>query len=274
VVAPFDDPAWKQQMIQTHLKSGLSTDDSQIASIRSIASRFLEDAPLMGATAIALWMAGRAQLRVMYPVVLWLITSILVLSQANPLWGHHRVMFSIPAAILCASAVRGVMRRLADDPGVHVSRHRKILIGAVGVAVIWGAGNLMFSLVTLGRVSDDTMSAETIAELRARKDHVRWVVSDDPHLVHSAGMVVVPESAVISLKRLQKDLSEQRLLEIIEQYPADLLLFARHRYSREFERTIALGYDLVLRRNDGRIKLFARKPSPTATTRSDEETPR
>jgi hypothetical protein len=110
---PFGEPGWQQQLIRTHLRTGLATDDSQLEALRSISSRLFEDAPLMLATVVTVWLAGwRVGWRCL-PMAVWFVTSLLVLSQANPVWGHHRVMFSIPAAVAAGVAANHLLRRRA-----------------------------------------------------------------------------------------------------------------------------------------------------------------
>jgi len=260
-IAPFEYQSWQHQLILTHLKSGLATDDTQMASLRSILMRFLEDGPLMLAFFSTMILAGKDNFRRLLPMVLWMATSILVLSQANPLWGHHRVMFSIPAAVMTAVATAAIfnLQNRADNPlGALRNKSQQIARVMLTIALGYGAASLVYALTTLGRTREDLLDAEVLAELAKRKSQTLWVISDDPHIVHKAGLLVPPETAVLSLKRLQRDFTEERLGQIIEAYKPQMLLLARHSYTQAFLDGVTVGYRLVLKKNKERVRLFER----------------
>jgi hypothetical protein len=262
-ISPWRDPAWQQQLIRTHMKTGLPTDDSQYDSLRSIVMRFLEDAPLMIAFFTTILLAGREHFRRSLPMVVWMATSIIVLSQANPLWGHHRVMFSIPAAIITATATLAILDRINLSPNPSQAQRRDGWITKIvlTIALGYGSASLIYSFVRLGREREDTMDAEVLAELKKRSSQSQWVLSDDPHIVHAAGMLTPPETAVLSLKRLQRELTEERLGEISNAYQPKLLLFARHEWDAKFPGMldrITAGCQIVLRKNKDRVRMFER----------------
>jgi hypothetical protein len=261
-LAPFHEPVWKQQLLVTHMKTGLPTDDSQLASLRSIASRFLEDGPLMLAAGVCVFLAGREAARRALPAIVWLASSVVVLSQANPLWGHHRVMFSIPAAMIAAVAF-GIVWSDAER------RKRQIATIAVGIALSWGAVQLAFAVATLGRGDDahDPQILSRLREIAAQNDSTEptWVISDDPHVVRAAGMLVPPEVAVLSLKRLQRDLSEDALAAVVQKYRPVAILLARHNYSDTFASRVAVGYEPAFAGKNGRVRLFRRRDGESTT---------
>jgi hypothetical protein len=265
LIGPWREPAWKQQLVTTHLKTGLSTDDTQADALRSIVMRFLEDAPLMLATFVAIAVMGHAGFRRCAPQLVWMGCSVAVLSQANPLWGHHRVMFSIPASMIAGICLHQV---IVSRGGV-----RKVLRGdwsarcalvAAGLALGNGAAQVGVSAFTLGRGDDthDALVVQRLREINAR-GNVRWIISDDPHIVRAAGLLVPPETAVLSLKRLQRDLTEERFAEIIASYRPPAILLARHTYRDAFVARITEGFQETLSRKKGRIRLFERSDATT-----------
>jgi len=266
LLAPLGEPGWRQQLLQPHLKTARPTDDTIYDSLRSVVMRFLEDAPLMLACLSTMLLAGRDAVRRATPMLLWIATSVVVLSQANPLWGHHRVMFSIPAAVMTAVAATAILRRGTSPPLAPASNRvssRRIVSVALAIALGYGLASLLYSAATLGRGREGTMDAEVLGRLTALQPRTKWVLSDDPHLVHAAGMRVPPETAVLSLKRLQRDLTEEQLSEVISRYQPKLVLLARHEWDAEFPGAInrlTADYMLVLTKRQGRVVLFELLP--------------
>ena len=264
LIGPWREPAWQQQLVTTHLRTGLPTDDTQAQALRSLFMRFIEDAPLMLAAGLSLWAGGWAVAARCLPAGIWLISSVLVLSQANPLWGHHRVMFSIPAAMIAGAALCGLIDRWkARGRLALLPVPDRLAVGAMVLAFVWGAGQVVGSLFTLGRGSD-RHDPELLARLKeiARERPAGWVISDDPHVVRAAGLLVPPEVAVLSLKRLQRDLTEDRFVEIIGHYRPPAIVLARHAYSDTFIARATEGYQQVLSKKRGRVRCFVRLQTP------------
>lgn len=260
-VGPFREAGWQQQLVRTHVKTGLATDDTQLQALKSVLMRFVEDAPLMLAMAGSLYAAGRATARRCLPAITWIVTSVIVLSQANPLWGHHRVMFSIPAAMIAGVCLAEVWSRYRA--AARADRPARLALGLAALAFAYGLAQVGGSLAGLGR-GDDTNDPEIVERLRRDRDRIRWVISDDPHLVHTAGLIVPPETAVLSLKRLQRDLTEERFAQIIDRYRPEVILLARHTYTPEFVERVTRGYTLAVSKKKDRVRLFDRVTPATA----------
>jgi hypothetical protein len=266
LAGPFREPGWQQQLVRTHVKTGLATDDTQLQALRSVLMRFIEDAPLMLAMAAGLYAAGRATARRCLPALAWIIASVIVLSQANPLWGHHRVMFSIPAAMIAGACLAEVWSRSRAAPRRDMPTG--LAFASAGLAFAYGLAQVTGSIIGLGR-GDDTNDAEIVDRLRRDRDRIRWVISDDPHIVHAAGLVVPPETAVLSLKRLQRDLTEDRFAQIIDRYQPEVIILARHTYTPEFVQRVTRGYELVISKKKDRVRMFERTlPTTTAPSAS------
>lgn len=262
-LAPWRSPGWQQQLVETHMKSGLPTDDTQLDALRSVLMRFIEDGPLSVACICLCVLAGMSSFRKSWPALLWLLGSVLLLSQANPLRGHHRVLFSIPMAMLASTAAVELMRQFADP------RKRAATIALLALPMVVGLiVHVGFGVATLGRVRDTQMDADLIAELKRRAEgfaQPRWVISDDPHIVHAAGLLVPPETAVMSDKWIQRPTTRDRMPALVKKYQPVLMLFARHDYQdryRDFLKSATAGYELVLSANKDRTRLYQRPAQP------------
>jgi hypothetical protein len=121
--------------------------------------------------------------------------------------------------------------------------------------------------LTLGRASEDRHDPDVLATLRhfAAKDGpdgaaAKWVLSDDPHVVHAAGLLVPPETAVLSLKRLHRDLTDAVLLDVIARRRPGLIVLIRHVWPAETVAHLTAGYRIILNERDGRLRVFECAP--------------
>lgn len=260
LAGPFREPAWKTQLVDVHMtRLALEGHDA----IRSILARFGEDAPLLLSTIGLAILAGREGWSRSWPAAVWLVTSVVALSQANPVWGHHRVMLVTPLAIWAGASFGVLLPRLAaavkfrDLPPRWLSH---ATIGAIFVALAFGLGVRSHDLVTSGRLQDEQFDPRIYATLRDKTRPGDTLMTDDPHIAVVLGLRVPPDTAVWSFKREAQGLmSMEALLASRDRYKPNAILLARKPFPDalpdDWEAQLTVGYELALRRAHRRLYL-------------------
>lgn len=242
--------AWRDQLIAPHVNSrAISLTDNLVALL----SRLAEDLPVTAAAIVGLILAGPAARRAAFPAVLWVITSLIVLANAKPLWTHHRIMLTIPLAMITGIC----LARFARDSNLFNPFK-------IAVAIIVVAGLVRTSAVMIQRridSKDRTLDA-FYQQLQDQSPRPRWIVSDDPHPVYAAGLVVPPEIAVLSAKRLWSAGDVESLLtQTIDKYKPPLVYLSRHLYSPQFHAHLQPSYEKIA--GNGETHLYRLKsPEP------------
>lgn len=251
LIFPWRADGWRQQLVAPHVARS-TTDLTD--NLRALAGRLAEDAPLTFAAVLSLALGGRAVARQSLPAIAWLVSACAALANAQQVWPHHRVMLSLPLAMIAGIGLAHVAR-LGDTAGDdEVARTRGTSrpnrpAMMLGVAVVLAIG--FGALRTIGRVRDDVRenrveaSSKRFDAIFAERGRVRWAVTDDPLPVYVAGMRTPPEIAVLSSKRTwQGEAPEALVGGAIEAYHPELIYLSRYRYSDAFHAGLLRDYDV------------------------------
>ncbi|HWQ83648.1 MAG TPA: glycosyltransferase family 39 protein [Anaerolineales bacterium] len=254
------------QLIQPHVAAARSTAYPSNEQLYSIWF-YLRDAWTILLLAIAgigiafsqrrMWMA--------YPAV-WMLAAMAVLSIYRPIWSHHQLLVTIPAAMLAGGAAAEGVRWLAGQlKGGSILHRESILYGStlvlalITLAVRWP--DVVSQFEVPGDMSAEPRSAYEDRVMRRINEYApqtRWMVTDLPMYAFRAGLLTPPNLAVISWKRLAaRDLTEAEILETIQELEPEQILFGRFRFD-QVEDYIQEDYFPVLERED-QLKLYIRK---------------
>jgi hypothetical protein len=200
----------------------------------------------------------------LYPLA-WMVSALLILLNLRPVWFHHQMLVTLPAALLAGGAAAETLRlipRAVRSPA------------SLGKAWIWLAGGSLAILLVLATrpmqaISQYYQAAPLVSEPRApfedrvmRKisqyaDQTNWMVTDLPMYAFRAGIPTPPELAVISGKRFAAgELTEQDIIAAVNRYQPEQVLIGRFELPR-LEQRLAENYLLILER-EGDLKLYVR----------------
>lgn len=250
VFLPVMLPVFEAQMLAPHLRQ-VTDGAARLDTLRAILARFAEDAPLMLA-ALAAWIAAdRHTRRRCRPLLAWLLTSVLLLAQTTPLWTHHRIMFSIPAALVAAIAGASLWQTPAG-------RRAWIAHGLLVAAIAVGLVRLGINAATFGSKPRQRVPAEVWELLRASRDCTGWVASDEPFAIYAAGRAVPPEMAVLTVKRLRSGFDRDQFSELVSRYRPALVVMERHLPLAADLETLDPPYTLVARKDSPRLAIYRR----------------
>lgn len=248
---PWREPSWQAQLVDVHTAKLHGHN-----ALRSIAARLGEDTPLLVAAIALLLMGGRDAWSRCWPAWVWFATSLLALSKANPVWGHHRIMLVVPLAISAGVCSVRLLERLSVRPWQLPIPRPAATVAAVAlvVALVSGVVQRSIDLTVSGRTGSEQLDPDVLAELRrfAAPDDI--LMTDDPHFAIAAGLLVPPDLAVWSYKRQEQgQVTRDLLLKIRDRDRPRAILLTRKPLPHGWEDKLTEGYELALRKAHRRL---------------------
>jgi hypothetical protein len=168
----------------------------------------------------------------------WVAVGSAFLFVNTPLWYHHQLLVTIPAAILAAIAAGDGVNRI-----LNLLESRTIGILNIGFAL---ASIIFVTLSFISRTpptlreldfrfpnlrdlsTEDFAEYEILASIWNYAAETNWVYTDRPIFAFRAHLPVPPSLAVISKKRLAAGaLSEDQILEVLEEYEPEQIFQER-----------------------------------------------
>ena len=254
------------QLIQPHIAAAQSSSYPPNEQLYSIHFYLRNAWPILLLALVGAALAfSQRRVWMLYPAV-WMGLAWLILSFYQPVWSHHQMLVTIPAAILAGGAVaEGLywITRLWRN-GLKVTLDSALSGIALVLALIVLIVRLP-DLVNLYQAKEDASSAPRAAfedrvmrRINQYAPQTHWMVTDLPMYAFRAGLVVPPDLAVISWKRLAAgDLSEAEILATIQEFEPEQVLLGRFEFI-EVEGYLQERYFPVLERED-QLKLYVRK---------------
>lgn len=184
-----------------------------------------------------------------------------------PVFYHHQLLITIPAALLAGIAAGEAARWLLEGLFggkfllLQVILALALLAGsAVALLPRWRLTRQAFYLPA-DRIEPaapkNGREEQFMDEIVRRAGQSRWMVTDLPIYAFRAGLPVPPSLAVISRKRLASgDLTEQKIIAAIQEYRPEQVLIGRFDLP-ELERSLEGEYLLV--KAWGKKRLYAAK---------------
>ena len=251
---PMGVDNWQQQLVSPHVRQNRPEDEARLQTAIAVVGRVFEDPHLLVLAVFAMLCARREGRVLAIAPVVWFGVSAVALSQANPLWGHHRLMLTMPLCMIAAVALPHL-----STHGPHRVAVLRFASITLAVALVLGLARFVKNTAQSGR-SEIEQTREMLGAITSRSQPGEWIVSDDPFFAFQSHLQVPPNIAVSTKKRLTAmQLTDTELLETTRKYQPRLLLFARFPVSKEFQRGIASEYRLVLEQTDG-SRLYERLP--------------
>jgi hypothetical protein len=198
---------------------------------------------ILGLAALGSVLALRQKHWLAVYLIVWFGTAFVLLLNHAPVWYHHHLLVTIPAAMLAAYAVHEIIYLLLISACTKTfSPGRAVLfllfvIVILPVATMQASNLLKFCLVSLQTVHTASYAEMSLAELQpvSLMSHYagqsQWVVTDRPLYAFRAGLPVPPNFAVISLKRVATgSLTEQDVLDSIRKTSPEQVFLTRFQW--------------------------------------------
>ncbi len=279
---PEEDLVW---LLKYHFRPEVTAAFQGQAGLSPMLHKLGMDWPIAGFAVLGLFL-GMVQRRwaVVFPTVFF-ITSFLAHAWHRPWWDYYYLHLSLPLAWLGALGVQWTWETLAKPASPipnsefripnssSVSLRRRLrefwpgwrpagLIAAVSFCL---AGFLVelperYERETAFlRAKPSPTEVKVLAELAERRADTRWLYTDRPIWCAHANLLIPPELAVLSLKRIAAgDITHAEFLRLLYHYrPEQILLQRRHFEDEKFHEFLRAFYDVVI--EEGNLKYLVRR---------------
>lgn len=260
-------PASFSQLVQPHLAAATSGDYPPNSQLYPITFYLAEAWPVLALALVGgLYALQERRWLMLYPLV-WMVSAFVVLLNLFPVWWHHQVLVTVPAALLASGAaaqtVQRIRRLLAHQ--LAPARWSWALPALGAAALVW----ILFarlpgtiSAFSLQPTSELVRPASTeervMRKINQFAPQTAWMVTDLPMYAFRAGINVPPELAVLSWKRMAAgELSGAQVLESLRRRRPEQVLLGRFDFP-EIWPYLEDGYRLVFER-PGDLRLYVRK---------------
>jgi len=156
--------------------------------------------------------------------VLWLCLCVIVFANHKPVFPHHLIMTLVPLAWLGGIAVNEVVHWIETTRMRPPYWRAFVTIALAALLVAAAVTPLRFGTVTPG----PSPIAVIMERLKIDAASERWVVADEAIDAYRAKVLVPPELAVFSFKRLKQGyLPAETIMNAISEYQPSVVRFSR-----------------------------------------------
>jgi len=189
----------------------------------------------------------------LYPLA-WTCLAYLLLTQYAPVWSHQQLLVTVPAALLAAG---GLGEALGELPGILKSSQRDWSKITLNGAMLTAACLVLIvqipKVVSRWQIWEESAQKPTSAETTVLRkldkfaSQTRWLVTDQPMYAFREGLLVPPELAVLSSKRVETgNLTADEVQTVIQHYQPEQILIGRFDFpglSQEIEGSYRITYE-------------------------------
>jgi hypothetical protein len=177
----------------------------------------------------------------LYPLS-WAVTAYLLLFVHRPVWFHHQLLVTVPAALLGGVALHEGARYAFQIIRPHIDRSAGSL---VRVSALIGLLALLFTfrvpepISLLSPIPSLSVTGFELGPLVERffvrinkyAPQTNWIVTDLPMYAFRARLPVPPNLVVFSVKRFETgNLTEGEIIDTIKDYHPEQILLGRYEY--------------------------------------------
>jgi PelA/Pel-15E family pectate lyase len=198
-----------EQLVGTHLSSSVRKSYNLVGSFGRIWEVLAQHLPLVVAAGLGAVLGLRWRWRQGLVPLTWLFVATVSLAGHQPIWDHQILLLIVPLAWLAGIGW-----------GVALLRHRPLLLPALPVAalVVWAGWSSL--VAPRPEIAYFAAGGQRAVEQFSKFAELGNIVATDVPLdAFRAGLVVPPELAVFSMKRvMQAGITQQELIATLEGY--------------------------------------------------------
>src|SRR5688572_13308585 len=225
-LAPLIAAGTLSGLVETHQvareQAGGSTDG--LVALR----RFVSDDPVLFVLALQGTLSTLARRKLdALPWLAWLLVAGIALLDHSPVWPHHRLLLTVPAALLAGHAFFLKVQRPMPPAVVWTIR---TVAGAIAIGAIAFSVSQQGRLKAMRRPPAWTSSTEdwkVFSQFSRYAEHSKFVAAARPTFAFRAGRPVPPNLAVTSWKRFRVGLlSAKRVVKDVSETEPETVLFS------------------------------------------------
>jgi hypothetical protein len=203
---------------------------------------------------------GPRQLQWLLPF-LWLGYALFVFVVHRPWWAYYYVHVAVPLCWCGAIGVAGLFREVRNLPGTVSRVVSSATTAGFGIFVLcaagWAGGRVYLEIAEVRR-APKIYSDLAIAEMKRFKSFAEFVYADEPVYSFHTGIPMVPNLAVIMLKRLWSgDMTNEKITAELAAAKPGLILLKNDTRVVPFKDLLETEYRLVY--YDSAHRLYAHK---------------
>ncbi len=254
-----------QSLIQTHLGTATREAFKNEPGHVALGHAVMRDYDLVILAAVGgIFALRRRTPKFVFPFV-WLASELVVRSWHRPFWPFHWLHIAVPMAWLGSLAIGELVALIKLTTWSDVVRFP---YKGAWVVVVFSVLLSVFLVELPAKIErntafirhppDRTAEWNAVKVMKEYEARTRWVFAEDGLFAFHAGMLVPPEIAVLSTKRLRAGLiTQEQLLEILKRYHAEQVVTSRGMFGEGIMSYVREHYELKY--EAGNIKVFVQK---------------
>lgn len=253
------------QLIQPHLAAS-QADLSAETQIYPITFYLCESWSILLLALLGVGYAIRQRRWLMFYPIGWMAGASVILLFLRPVWFHHQLLITLPAALLAGGAAAEsifLLYRAIRTPAAFGKSWVGLSAGLIAILLVLATRPVQ-ALTQFEQPSTTANEQRAPFEDRVMRKinqyaaQTSWMVTDLPMFAFRAGIPVPPNLAVISAKRFTSGaLTEETIIETVREYNPEQVLIGRFKLPG-LEQSLNENYALILER-DQELKLYIRK---------------
>ncbi|MBW4432260.1 MAG: glycosyltransferase family 39 protein [Pelatocladus maniniholoensis HA4357-MV3] len=218
----------QEQLIFTHLKQPQNVEVENFHNLKYLGYMIHQDYDYIFLACIGIWaIISQKKKNGLLPFS-WLVTATFILLNHQPLWYHYYPLLAIPICWLAAYGVAFLydlfFQTLHKDKGFPTINIKKRLL-PFSLVVIFISLIIITPPNPRGSVPKNL---ELMQMVEKYKYFTNWVFTDNPMYAFYNNLLVPPEIAVMSYKRINSgDLTFAKMLAILKKYHPEQIILTR-----------------------------------------------
>jgi len=216
----------QEQLLLTHLKQPPDSRVENFNNLRYLNYMIHQDYDYIFLAGIGIWaIIYQKQNKRLLPLT-WLITATLILLKHQPLWYHYYPLLAIPICWLAAYGVCLLYNLFSQNiqKNFQIINIKKLILPASLVVILIG----LIIITPPNPRGSVPKNLELMQMILKYKSLTNWVFTDNPMYAFYNDLIVPPEIAVISYKRINSgDLTFAEMLAILNKYHPEQIILTR-----------------------------------------------